>query len=128
MRDILTLVIVDGLPFRVEDGISYLFARHSPVPFDWSRNLTTEEVSKIQHAITEVLTRGGAPVNPDGLAPLIRSEEMPQPIFWRYLLHGLENLLNPPKPWLPSDEEIRKAKELAARDGITFFEALTTED
>lgn len=75
------MVILDGLPFLMESVDSSAFARHVPVPYDWSRNLTSEEVRKTQHAIAAALERGGAAVNPGRLAPLIRGEEMPSPDF-----------------------------------------------
>lgn len=123
IEEIVRLIVVHGQPWHISDDIRFVFSRAPPLPFDSPRSLRDDEVEQALRAIAAVMWEAGAPLYPPGLAPLIKGELMPQPIFWRYLTLGIERLLHPPKPWRPSDQEVAAIQALAKRAGIGFWEA-----
>lgn len=119
LDDIRTLYIVDRRTLPPDLHLRTVWSRYGPIPFDWDRALKPEEVDELQDALAKLLGHGGAPVYPPGLAPLIRGEKVPEPIFWRFLLRAIQNVLGPQESWRPTNEEYREAMALFNNEGET---------
>ena len=66
------------------------------VELSWlSDDLIGEDLDRVTNVVADLLRRGGAIVNRDGVREVISSKTPPHALFWRYLAQGARSILDP---------------------------------
>lgn len=91
-----------------------------PLIPSWLDALLPEEISDISNELGDFLRVGGAPVNIEGLQRLVRGDEPPTAVFWRYFsmsIRNLKNLTVPVPPDVNEQKEFAEPRNTAKQDG-----------